>query len=275
MDLETLLESLSWDQELPPMSESARTLLGLTEEQQEDPRVLSLAAQEDPPYLTKLLSRANSAAYSTSTGYVSSADAAVRRLGTTQAYELLLTVALASSFEDKPHISWARQLLLDYTLSAGITARRTAQWLGLDEQAYLRLRLGSLLLPMGLFALLLSDERIRAWVFDELHGLMRRPSVLFSDHPGLRGYCKVSAKVAQRWEAPFDVVEDIGGVERASTAPGEAQEPSLRLLLVQRLVNAKLEGQEQLPVVQDTLGDLVRARVAGLRKVDLGVYLGE
>ncbi len=265
-DVRELLVAPEFALKLPPMGNGARQLMSLKDTEQEDPRLLALVSQKDPVYLGQLLSLANSAAYMYPGPPVTTAEAAVRRIGVRAVYGVLLACALVASFPEKENFRQQRRVLLNYAVSTCLTAKRLSSWLQLDDTVAGHLNLGSLLSVAGLFAGLLSEgtvaQRFAPALGPEQEGANLR------ERPALQGFCALSAHVAKLWGAPAALCEAL--LDSGNAHPGTPE--GTLLATVESLVHAKATRQDQWNYLQVVESSFPLPRTNS-EQVDLGVFL--
>jgi HD-like signal output (HDOD) protein len=265
-DVQALLDNEAFARRLPPMGNGARQFLALKDEEREDPRLLSLLTQKDPVYLGQVLSLANSALFYMPGGSVSTADAAIRRIGVRDTYDVLLACAMATSFPEQTNFRPQRRYLLNYTVSVCLTSKKFAAWLRLDADKATNLMLGSLLSVSGLFAGLLAGGSVSER-FGRVLGDMGSNANL-RERPELKGFCLLSQKVARLWTCPPHICDAIAD----SGAARPAGPDSALLATVESLVHAKATGANQKDSLQMVESSLPRA-TSHIEQVDLGVFL--
>jgi HD-like signal output (HDOD) protein len=224
---------------LPPLSKEAKQLLSLSDDDKKNPKMLALIARGDPIYLGRLLSYANSVVY-VHLDLVSSAEAAVRRLGVSPTYTLLLTSALAFDLEKSPQTHFCRNYILRYTMSLTATTSKVAQWLALEEQKSTTIWLAALLYTTGLFAGLISGGELEDEFKAGLTAVAEKDSFNLGTRPELNGFLQLSATVAEHWGMAEPVVLTLADAsrERPLTAEGKlVQASSLALQLGAQSLN--------------------------------------
>lgn len=268
-DILNLLEDRSFAANLPPMGNGAKQLLAFKVDDQEDPRLLALVAQKDPVHLGRILSLANSAAHYMPGTPITTAEAAVRRLGVRDTYLVLVACAMSASFPEQPDMRVQRRNLLNYTVSVCLTAKKLATWLRVDETRAAYLSLGALLTCTGLYAGMLAGgpvaDRFKLGLADKSAGAD------FRMQSSLKGFYFLSEQVARNWHAPKEVLaalRDLGG-ETPKTDSGSL------LGTVEALVYAKAQGQNQWAVIQAMAArPLMAGSGAEFSELDIGVYVG-
>jgi HD-like signal output (HDOD) protein len=265
----TALEDPNFGARLPPISEDAKMLLNLSATEREDPRVIALIAQHDPMYSARLMAYANSAVYA-HLDLTTSADAAVRRLGVSSSYALLLACALSTTFEVDTCSKQLRNELLKHAINLTMTARKLVNWCGVNKEMGAVIWLGSLMQITGLFAGLLYRGELSA-VFTV--GLARQQNMRGSTYleiEELRGFDALSAAVAKIWKMDERVVMALAdlGTRAPQTTPGKL------IAAVAELVALASVGTDETPVLQRLYQEgAVTSAVPSSSTVSLGVVL--
>lgn len=267
-DILALLEDSAFAAKLPPMGNGAKQLLAFKDEDREDPRLLALVAQKDPVHLGRVLSLANSAAYYMPGTPVTTAEAAVRRLGVRDTYAVLLACAMSASFPEQVDLRPQRRYLLNYTVSVCLTAKKLATWLRIDDMRSAYLSLGALLTTSGLYAGLLAGGSVAERFRNALAEI--GTSADLRKQPALQGFCLLSEQVARSWKAPVEVLEAL----RDSAENGPKTNDGMLLATVEALVHAKATGLKQWSLVQMVESTFQAPQRTGeFSDVDLGVFV--
>lgn len=238
--IENALQDPTFASSLPPISSEAMQLLKMRTEDKENPRVLALVAQRDPVYTARIMAYANSANYCHH-GLTSSIDVALRRIGVTQTYSLLLVCAMTNSFPNLPGIKTCRALLLRYSLSLTLTANKLGDWLELSGAQKTILWLSSLMYCTGIFAGMLYSARILNEFKAGLLTLDAENSLDFASESRLKGFLVLSSAVANNWEISSEVARTLLDASqiKVSTIEGKL------LLAVTHLINLETQGENQ------------------------------
>lgn len=244
LDVLELIAQPSFAKSLPPMGPGARQLLAFNDADKEDPRLLALTAQNDPVYMGRLLSLANSAAYYRAGMLITSAETAVRRIGVRDTYVMLQACAIADCFPNQGLRSPSRFYLLSYTLSVCLTAKRLAAWLRLNLQQTGCLHMATLLRASGIYAGLLSSGDVGARWRRCLAGMGVGANL--GDQADLKGFCEVSAQVARQWNAPDEIVTSLAV---SDTSALDCDHIALLLSTTEALTHAKSIGAQQRPLI--------------------------
>jgi HD-like signal output (HDOD) protein len=266
-DVQALLTDPAFAQQVPPLGNGAKQLLGLPSSDRDDPRVLALLAQKDPIHLARLLSWANSVLHQHPGTTVSTAEGAVRRIGVQAAYAVLLASAMAASFSDQSDLRVQRRYLLNYTVSLCLTAKKVTNWLRLSEDNAGVLTLGSLLSSVGLFAGMLAGGSVGnrfSKCLAEFKGADLRQQI------ALTGFLQLSCQVAESWDAPTSVLSALAD----SGAPEPATADGKLLCTIENLVQAKRVRQDQVLVIRTLKGtDYWPSHADNVTALDLGVSM--
>lgn len=192
------VESSHFAQSLPPLSPDLSTLLQLQADERDNPRIIALLSQRDPIYTARLMSFANSSVFAHH-GVTSSIDVAVRRLGVTQSYNILLACALAYSFPNLAGLDNCRVVLLKYTISLTLTAKKMGEWLNLSEAHKTVLWLSALMYCTGIFGGLVYSTTNFEPFKAGLLGCMNANSYDLTSEPRLNGFLVLSVNIAKIW----------------------------------------------------------------------------
>lgn len=244
--LAAALSNPKFGQDLPPLSEEAEYLLNLSQDDKDNPRVLALIALQDPIYSGKLLSCANSSMYS-HVPLVTSMEGAVRRLGVSQTYAVMLACAMTASLYKIPDLVQFRDFLLRYTLSLGLTAKRLCHWMGLSAEAYAVVELSCLLLPTGIFAGLVQDAKTKDIFDSALKAQMAANSFELFTVPGMQGFSALSGKVAALWGMDDRVVTTLADLARRQVS----LESSVIVQAACQLLTLKSKSLPETPALQE------------------------
>lgn len=240
------LSAPSFGKDLPPLSDEAKLLLGLSGDERENPKVLALIAQKDPVFCGRLMSLANSANYAHK-GLTSSMDGAVRRLGVETTYTTLVACAMSDAFNSPNLTKDLRNFLLKYTLSLTITARKLASWLDLAEEQGNALWLSSLLYPCGLFAGVTSGLAIERHYLEGMSRVLAGETLNLQEVPELEGFLNLSAAVGESWLMPQSILDALVDCDQA-----RPQTPCGAMLRTCALMVAQKRSQaDETPLLKD------------------------
>lgn len=240
------LSAPSFGKGLPPLSDEAKLLLGLSGDERENPKVLALIAQKDPVFCGRLMSLANSANYAHK-GLTSSMDGAVRRLGVETTYTTLVACAMSDAFNSPNLTKDLRNFLLKYTLSLTITARKLASWLDLPEEQGNALWLSALLYPCGLFAGVTSGLALEQHYLQGLTRVIEGGALNLPEAPELEGFLTLSAAVGETWQMPQCILDSLIDCDQAQ--PQTAAGAVLKTCAL--MVAQKRSQADETPLLQD------------------------
>lgn len=256
--------------QLPPLGNAARQLLGLSEEETEDARVLNLIAQRDPVHLGRLLALANSSSRGLSRPVITSDDA-IRVIGTRDAHAAMVAIAMATSFPARDDSAAVRRWLQRHSVNLVLTARRVGSFLGLEKSRMAMLVMAALFDPLGVHAAISLEHPQRAALLEALQGATGASARWPDELPELSGYWRLSAIVARAWSAPDEVALLLESRWDGGDPHGCSDDSSL-LWLCHQLLARSLAGEKSmdwLARAPHPLSEGVAAKLASDRASEL------
>jgi HD-like signal output (HDOD) protein len=230
---------------VPPLSDLGQRLLALDASGRSDPRLLALLAQQDPVLLSRILVLANSSGVlPASANKTTNLDMAIRLLGATMTYSLMLGVAMGESLLGKMGDAKVRRFLTKSAFSRWHTARNLSRYLRLEHDQAFTVQMGALLEPLGVYAALLSMSDVAEKVRSAIEQAIERGEPACFQACGFTNYQEISAQVAAEWGAPPRVVQAM--------LPGESEDVALTDA-VDALIEAKLQGSSQVEALVGAL----------------------
>jgi|GEM_PF-6045990 len=231
---------------IPALPVSVAMLTTLPEKSLSDTRVLTLLAQKDPVFLTRLLSLAMQPEVTRGKRYACNAEDAIEMIGASNALAAMLEITndkQSTPVHNVRHL--AEKFVLRRCLAYALTARRLAAYLELDSASTAQLLLAALLDNLSLYVAIHADCSESIVIQRELAKRDDNIGYILRHSPPLADYSLLAIQLGRAWHVPIDILDILESTKN----------PLHNLLLaVERMVDAKRRKVSQ----QQALLELIR-----------------